>query len=127
MPYTAASNQCCGKAVLNQCWHKDHWPLHAFSLMDGHDTYGVGVCVQVVLPALGICIFGSVLEEISKRGVLLGGLRMEVDRLKVRNNLAEFAQIVEDDLTPTAWKQFLAKTSLLKEGEKHALDRILSP
>ena len=52
---------------------------------------------MVGLPALGIGVLGAIREEIGNGSVLLGRLRVVVDRLEVRDELTELAEIVEDD------------------------------
>ena len=95
--------------------------------MDGHDPYGVEAGVLFVLPTLGVGVLGAVLEETRERAVLLDWLGLVVDRLVVGNDLAEPAEVVQDDLATLVRDPFLPDASLLEKGQEHALDRVLSP
>ena len=98
VPHAAAARSFRREAVLEQRGHEHDRPLHALGLVDGHDPDGVRVGVLVVLPAFGVGVLGAVLQEIGERCIFLHRLRVVVDRLEVGDELAEFAEIVEDDL-----------------------------
>ena len=116
MPDVAASHSCRRESVTEQRWQEHHRPLHPLGLVDGHDPHGVEGSVLVVLPALGVGVLGAVLEEVRERAVLLYWLGLVVDRLVVGNNLAELAEVVEDDLASLVRDQFLPDASLLEKA-----------
>jgi hypothetical protein len=103
-----------GEAVLEQRGDEYHWPLHALLLVHRHDADRIRVGVLVVLPALGRVALGAILEEVGERSILLRRLRVKVDRLEVRNKLAELAQVIEGDLAASVWDALLANARILE-------------
>ena len=101
VPDAPAARLLCGESVLQEGGNKDHRPLHPFGLVDRHDADSIRVRVLVVLPPLWIGVLRPILKEVGERRVLFRRLRVKVNCLEIRDELAELAEIVEDDLAST--------------------------
>src|SRR5215472_5690693 len=127
MPHAPAARPLGRKAVPEQRGDKNHRPLHALCLVYRHDADGIGVGVLVVLPALGVVILRAILEKVRKGCVLVHRLRTIMDRLKIRNELAKLAEVVEDYITATIRYAFLTDPGVLKKSKEQPLDRVQTP
>ena len=88
-----------GKRFLRRHGNEDRRPLHPLGLMHRRERDRVGRRVPDVGVRLRVVVGSLVLEPVRERLVLLRRLGVEVDRLEVRDRLAELPELVEDELT----------------------------
>ena len=102
VPNISPSDFRSRESVAEQGRHEHHGPLHALGLMHRHDLHRIRIRVLIVLPTFRIGIFSPMAEEIRECFIFLYRFRVIVNGLEVRNDLAEFPKIIEDDFASVA-------------------------
>lgn len=124
MPHLTAAVALGGEAVAAEAGDEDGGPLHAFGFVHGEDLDGIGLGESVVFPTFGVVAGGLIVEEAGEAGVEALGVALEVDLFVVGDDLAEFAEVVEDDFAGAAvvgLHVFFAELDGLEEVEVEAL------
>jgi hypothetical protein len=92
--------------------------------VDGHNAYSIGVGILVILPTLWVRVFSVEFKKVGKCLIFLSGLRVIVNGLIIGDELAELAQIVEDDFPVAVRDPFFTDAGFFEERLEGALDRV---
>src|SRR2546425_596057 len=98
MPHLASALGTRGKAIPPETRYEDNWPLHPFRLMDCHHLNGIWARITSIFPPLRVVIGSLKVEELGKSWIEVARRGIEMNLFVVRNHLAEFSEVVVDDL-----------------------------